>query len=121
MKKINLNTRTNINFLSLINLLFAISAFIISLSINAQQITADSPPKSILDERTESVSQAITNPFALSQHRLNYILPFTYVSNPNTLSATGLSTENVDNFEAKYQISVKLPIYQEDNLPRHPL
>ena len=70
-------------------------------------------PESILDERSESVDQAVSNPFALSQHRLNYILPFTYVSNPNTLSASGLNTENVDHLEAKYQISVKLPIYQE--------
>ena len=40
-------------------------------------------------------------------------MPFTYVSSPNTLSASGLNTENVDHMEAKYQISVKLPIYQE--------
>lgn len=42
-------------------------------------------------------------------------MPFSYVSDPNTLSASGLSTENVDNIEAKYQISVKLPLYQVEN------
>lgn len=69
---------------------------------------------SILTERTEMVDEAIENPFSISQHRLNYLLPFSYIRNPNTLSATGLNTENVDNIEAKYQISVKLPIYIED-------
>jgi len=95
-------------------LLIAAGAFFVSYSINAQQ-SDEAAPESILDERLESVDQAVSNPFALSQHRLNYILPFTYVSDPNTLSASGLNTENVDHLEAKYQISVKLPIYQEDN------
>lgn len=91
------------------------SAFIISFSSSAAPENAGLVPQSIFDQRADSVSQAIGNPFAFSQHRLNYILPFTYVSDPNTLSASGLNTENVDNVEAKYQISVKLPIYQEDN------
>ncbi len=98
-------------------LLIAATTLLISLNINAQQDIADTydtETESLFDQRADSVNKAITNPFALSQHRLNYILPFTYVSSPNTLSASGLNTENVDNLEAKYQISVKLPIYQED-------
>ena len=98
-------------------LLIAATTSLISLNINAQQDIADTndtETESLFDQRADSVNKAITNPFALSQHRLNYILPFTYVSSPNTLSASGLNTENVDNLEAKYQISVKLPIYQED-------
>ena len=99
-------------------------ALVTSYSINAQSENIattverkeqqSSVPETILDDRAASVNQAVANPFALSQHRLNYILPFSYVSNPNTISALGLNTENVDNLEAKYQISVKLPIYQED-------
>ena len=107
-KKLNRNIFANYRK----KLLIAASAFFISYSINAQQ-NDEAAPESILDDRSESVDQAVSNPFALSQHRLNYILPFTYVSNPNTLSASGLNTENVDHLEAKYQISVKLPIYQE--------
>jgi phospholipase A1/A2 len=96
-------------------LLMAASALVVSFSINAQseKNNIEPAPESILDERVESVDQAVSNPFALSQHRLNYILPFTYASDPNPLSASGLNTENVDHLEAKYQISVKLPIYQE--------
>ena len=107
-KKLNRNIFANYRK----KLLIAASAFFISYSINAQQ-NDEAAPESILDDRSESVDQAVSNPFALSQHRLNYILPFTYVSNPNTLSASGLNNENVDHLEAKYQISVKLPIYQE--------
>ena len=91
------------------------SALVISFNISAEPVNKAKAPTSIFDQRAESVSLAMSNPFAFSQHRLNYILPFTYVSDPNTLSASGLNTENVDHLEAKYQISVKLPIYQEDN------
>lgn len=94
-------------------LLTIVGAAALSFSINAQTNNADAAPVSIFDQRALSVGQAITNPFAFSQHRLNYILPFSYVSDPNTASASGLNTENVDHLEAKYQISVKLPIYQE--------
>ncbi|UUO23711.1 phospholipase A [Colwellia sp. M166] len=91
----------------------ATAIFLVSFNVIAQQKHIETSTVSIFDERAESVNQAVANPFALSQHRLNYILPFTYVSSPNTLSASGLNTENVDHMEAKYQISVKLPIYQE--------
>tara|TARA_R110002012_G_scaffold95914_1_gene231517 strand:- start:638 stop:1588 length:951 start_codon:yes stop_codon:yes gene_type:complete len=94
-------------------LLTTIAIFLVSFNINAQQKDIATNTVSIFDDRAESVNEAVANPFALSQHRLNYILPFTYVSDPNTLSASGLNTENVDHMEAKYQISVKLPIYQE--------
>lgn len=94
--------------------LIATSMLVFSLNTNAES-NKDTALTSILDQRAEAVSEAIANPFAFSQHRLNYILPFTYVSNPNTLSASGLNTENVDNMEAKYQISVKLPLYQINN------
>lgn len=96
-------------------LLTTFTVFLVSFNIYAQQKTVTANTVSIFDDRTESVNEAVANPFALSQHRLNYILPFTYVSNPNTLSASGLNNENVDHMEAKYQISVKLPIYQESN------
>lgn len=91
------------------------TTLLISLGISAETKANDLELTSIFDQRSEAVGEAIDNPFAFSQHRLNYILPFSYVSDPNTLSASGLSTENVDNIEAKYQISVKLPLYQVEN------
>ncbi|AWB59638.1 phospholipase [Colwellia sp. Arc7-D] len=91
------------------------ATLLISFGISAETKANDLELTSIFDQRSEAVGEAIDNPFAFSQHRLNYILPFSYVSDPNTLSASGLSTENVDNIEAKYQISVKLPLYQVEN------
>jgi phospholipase A1 len=70
---------------------------------------------SILDERLESAKEAIANPFVISQHRRNYLLPVTYITKPNTATVDDLNKENVDNIEAKYQISVKLPLYIEQD------
>ena len=70
---------------------------------------------SILDKRTESAKKAISNPFSISQHKRNYILPVTYTTRQNTSTVDILNKENVDNVEAKYQISVKLPLYIDQN------
>lgn len=70
---------------------------------------------SILDKRVESVKKSNNNPFSISQYRQNYLLPSTYVSSPNALSVDGLTEENIDNFEAKYQISVSMPLYLMDD------
>lgn len=66
---------------------------------------------SLLDERGQSSEQAMMNPFSISQHKRNYILPVTFATRPNTQVIENLTNENVDNFEAKYQISVKLPLF----------
>ena len=71
--------------------------------------------ESILDKRADSTKASILNPFSISQHKRNYILPITYVSSPNTVAVDELNNENVDNIEAKYQISVKLPLFIEDD------
>ena len=104
-----------IKILKSIKPLLTSAILIISFSLSAEEVSNDLAQPSILDQRSKAVNKAIANPFAFSQHRLNYILPFSYASNPNTLSATGLNTENVDNIEAKYQISVKLPLLTSDN------
>ena len=75
------------------------------------------PVESILKEREESDSLSLQNPFSISQYRFNYILPISHVKDPNPIGVTELDVENVDNFEAKYQISVKLPIYLNDENP----
>lgn len=70
---------------------------------------------SILDQRAQRVKEANINPFSISQHRLNYLLPLTHVKSPNPISVDDLTDENVDNFEAKYQISVSMPLYLQDD------
>ncbi|MFT6414204.1 MAG: phospholipase A1, partial [Glaciecola sp.] len=67
--------------------------------------------ESILDKREKSVKESNVNPFSISQYRQNYLLPVTHVKSPNPISVDGLTDENIDNFEAKYQISVSMPLY----------
>jgi phospholipase A1 len=69
--------------------------------------------ESIFDKRADSTKESIANPFSISQYRRNYILPITYISNPNPIAVDDLNNGNVDNIEAKYQISVNLPLYIE--------
>jgi len=71
--------------------------------------------QSILDKREKSVKESNVNPFSISQYRQNYLLPTTHVKSPNPISVDGLTDENIDNFEAKYQISVSMPLYLMDD------
>ncbi|WP_218352634.1 phospholipase A [Alteromonas lipotrueiana] len=65
----------------------------------------------ILSSRFEADRQALDNLFVISQHHPNFILPMTYVTNPNSVGNEELTALNVDNKEAKFQLSVKLPMY----------
>ncbi|MDC8832712.1 phospholipase A [Alteromonas gilva] len=66
---------------------------------------------SVFSRRFEADKQLLGNAFAITQYKRNYFLPFTYTDNPNALGNAGLNTDNVDNKEAKFQISIKLPLY----------
>lgn len=81
-------------------------------SASSQQSTATD---SVLEEREKAETKALQNPFSISQYRPNYILPISYIKNPNPIGVTELDFENVDNKEAKYQISMKLPVYLNDD------
>lgn len=99
--------------------------FLFSFSVNSQETTSepekDTPQEStesgpsILEKRQQSDELALQNPFSISQHKLNYILPVSYVKDPNPIGVTELDQENVDNLEAKYQISMKLPIHLSED------
>lgn len=69
----------------------------------------------ILSSRFEADKKALSNLFTITQHRQNYMLPFTYVTNPNSEGNEDLTPENVDNKEVKFQLSVKLPLYLKEN------
>lgn len=57
------------------------------------------------------------NLFSLIQHRQNYLLPLSFSSGPNTITLDGVGEESVDRIEAKYQLSVKTPLWlQEDDV-----
>lgn len=85
--------------------------------IESEQIEPLVPIKTVMQERLASERESNKNQFSLSQHWSNYVLPASYVSNPNPISFDGVDDEVIDNFEAKYQISIKTPLWlQKDNL-----
>jgi phospholipase A1 len=57
--------------------------------------------RNILEEVVDS------NPFAISPHRKNYILPLTYSKQQNDIYASQLNGETLDNVEVEFQISIK--------------
>lgn len=73
--------------------------------------------KNMFLERMAAERATENNPFVLTPHRLNYILPYSYNNNPNqqAYSANG-ETAPIDNQEAKLQISVKVPLNYGDLL-----
>lgn len=74
------------------------------------------PPRpAILSSRFKADRDALSNLFSITQHHQNYILPITYVTNPNSTGNQDLTPENVDNSEAKFQLSVKLPLYLKES------
>ncbi|MDT0595857.1 phospholipase A [Glaciecola petra] len=82
----------------------------------AQNTTEDVVTESLLDEKLENEKEANQNLFSLAQHRPNYILPISYVTDPNNITLDGVGAEQIDNLEAKYQISVKTPLWlQQDD------
>ncbi|QJR82902.1 phospholipase A [Alteromonas pelagimontana] len=95
---------------------------IISTPILAQEDSTTTPeaqqtpqkPESILSSRFKSDRNAIDNLFTITQHRPNFVLPITYVSDPSTVGNEDLTAQTVDNKEAKFQLSVKFPLYLEE-------
>ncbi len=73
------------------------------------------PPEaadSFLEHRVEKERQTADNPFALSPHKVNYILPVTYNSSPDEAPFAGREDYYpFDKLEAKFQISLKFPVW----------
>lgn len=75
------------------------------------------PNDTLLGDKIDSEREANRNLYSLVQHRQNYLLPISYSSSPNSITLDGVGAEQVDRFEAKYQISVKTPLWlQQDDV-----
>ena len=75
------------------------------------------PEYSAARERMAMEQRTKWNPFVITPHNANYILPYTYVDEPNQSSYDAVYPgERIDNAEAKLQISLKVPINQDDLL-----
>ena len=92
--------------------LFGVSTLFLS-SANAEQLSNGLTP--VLAQKDKLESKVINNPFTLLQHKRNYLLPVTYVTRPSVTNVKGLTAENVNNFEAKFQLSIKMPIFSDEN------
>lgn len=69
-----------------------------------------SPQEDALRTRLALEHNTEDNPFVITPHRRNYLMPFSYWSNPqwNDPSRKG---EALDSTEVKFQISLKAPLY----------
>lgn len=56
------------------------------------------------------------NPFVITPHRHSYIMPVSYSDNFNSeaYSEVGTNIDHMKNYEAKYQISLKVPLFTSD-------
>lgn len=77
----------------------------------SKQITA-------LDKRKAREEVSKKNRNVITPHKRNYILPLSYVSNPNARPSNNFDeisdkpeNEQLDNTEAKFQLSIKVPLY----------
>ena len=71
--------------------------------------------KDDIEKRIKYENYSERNPFSLTAHKMNYILPYTYSDNINTSVYSSIPNYNVSNSfkheEAKFQISLKVPVY----------
>lgn len=70
-----------------------------------------------LSQRIKSESRTKFDPYVITPHKMNYILPITHTDNINRKvyeESEPSWSENVDEKEAKYQISLKVPLNYGD-------
>ncbi len=79
---------------------------------NLKQHPDATPPssgRSIVDERLRHESAVATNPWVITPHRPNYLLPLTYNSSVNNAPFESFN-EEFKTTEVKFQISFKFPV-----------
>jgi phospholipase A1 len=81
----------------------------------AEDVTNDesTEEKSALDRRIEAERRTRLQPFVLTPHKPNYVLPVTYNETPNNAPFDPVTDGELDNYEIKFQISVKFPIVDD--------
>ncbi|MCW8833449.1 MAG: phospholipase A [Colwellia sp.] len=66
----------------------------------------------VISNRILSERENIYNPYVITPHKLNYILPVTYTNDINTdaYGEVGNWPDNLEDIEAKFQLSIKVPL-----------
>lgn len=69
---------------------------------------------SVLEERDQAQKTLAHSRWAILPHRPNYLMPYTYNTSPNNapFKAADPNAPDVDEAEAKFQISFKLPLWE---------
>lgn len=81
-----------------------------ALLFSATTVCADS----LVEERVKDELATSEQPFVLTPHKVNYILPVTYQTRPNNIPFEEKYPDedvDVDKMEAKFQISFKFPLW----------
>lgn len=65
----------------------------------------------VLEERIRRDRLSLSDPFVITPHKPNYILPVTYNSRPNK-APLGALEENLDSVEMKFQLSLKFAAWR---------
>lgn len=64
----------------------------------------------VLSQRQEAERLAVSNPFIINQHRMNYFLPVSYYHEPNYDANPDLFDGLIKREEAAFQVSIKAPV-----------
>jgi phospholipase A1 len=83
------------------------------LTQHCQQLVAKRPTVGALRQRLIQEELTERNPFILTSHLMNYILPVTYASHINTspYESTDITPDDLKNSEVKFQLSIKVPLF----------
>lgn len=76
-------------------------------------ITQTLNAKTLIERRLETENETRHKPFVIIPHDVNYILPVTYSNHPDRSSTTAFTSiaNQEEKIEAKFQISVKVPLW----------
>lgn len=72
--------------------------------------SSKTPPNGLIDQRRDDEQLNQYDPFNLTAHRRNYVLPLTHNSSTNG-KPFGVENEEVKNVEVKFQFSFKFPLW----------
>ena len=104
----------NIKTLEIISLCCIVVLTVPGMGVAEEPVSNESTnEKSALDRRIEAERQTRFQPFVLTPHKPNYILPVTYNETPNNAPFDTTNEGELDNYEIKFQISVKFPIIDD--------
>jgi phospholipase A1 len=95
--------------------LFCIVSLTMSDMVEAEETTnvENANETSALDRRIQAERSTRFLPFVLTPHKPNYVLPITYNETPNNTPFDTSIEGELDNYEIKFQISVKFPIVDD--------